>query len=236
MIEIDVGDIHRARRKLETIASKGLPYAARQALNDVAFAAREEWQGQMRSTLTVRSKWTERSVQVDRARGLDVRGMRAIVGSVQPYMRTQEEGGAIASSGKHGVAIPTSVASGEGRSKRPRKRLVRRRSWLSAIQLPQGRGGKTRQQRNAVAVQQALNTGARVAFLDLGDRKGIVRVSGAKRRPRIQWLWDLSRRSVTVPARPTLEPALAAVRPRGVALAQRALERQIEYALRGRGR
>ena len=70
-----------------------------------------------------------------------------------------------------------------------------------------------REQRNIVAIKQAASSTSRYAFLDLGKTRGIFRVVGGKRRPKLRMVWDMSRRTVDVAPRRWLAPAVAQTEP-----------------------
>lgn len=193
-------------RDLEKFRSKAIPFAMRRTLNDTAFAARALWVDEIQKTLVTRNTFTTRSLRVERATGRTVAGMRAVVGSAAPYMGKRE----VLSREERGP-VPTTVASGEGRSGKPRRRLVRRPNRIAAIQLPDKLRQGSRRQRAAVTISMAARKGHRFVFLELERRKGFFRVSGGKRRPRIDMLWDTSRKSHTVKPHPTLGPALKRV-------------------------
>lgn len=213
MIRIDDRGSRHLMLHLRQFAKKAIPYAARGAMNSAAFAARKEWVEQLPKSFTLRNTWTARSVRVERATGLDMRRMHSVVGSMADYMADQEHGATRKRSGKHGVPIPTSVASGEGQGARPRRRVVRRPNRMGSFSLrtrPMG----SRKQRNAAAVAEALRSGRKFVFLDLERRKGIFRLKGGRRRPKVEMVWDLSRPTVRVPRNPTLQRTLKAVEPR----------------------
>lgn len=212
VITVDFSEVEELTRRLEKLNERGFPHAVRMALNDSAFKGRELYRQEMRSSMTLRNRFTEGSVRVQKARGMKPRRMESAVGSIQPYMRTQEEGGTERKRGKVGVAIPTSVASREGRNKRPKRRIVRRMSQhgLGRIELAR-RTGKGRKQRNAIAIAEAKRRGRKHVFLDLGRRKGIFRVGGGRRSVRIDMVWDLSRRQVRIPKNPMLRRATTRV-------------------------
>lgn len=196
---------------LARLSARGIPGAARAGLNRTAFAARAEWQTRIGDAMTLRNAWTKRSIRVDRATGSSVERMAARVGSVADFMGLQESGGTITKKHKHGVAIPTSVASGEGRGSR-RTKLVRRPNRLPAIQLLT-RVGASRQQRNAIAIRQVIASGRKYVFLELERRAGIFRIAGGRRNPRLDMIWDLTRPAVRVPATGTLAATLKHIGP-----------------------
>lgn len=231
LIRFDAPDVIELRNALYNFARKGVPHASRSALNAVAFEARKEWQRQIDDAMVLRNKWTTRSIRVVKARGTNVSRMESVVGSVATYMATQEDGGTIQRSGKHGVSIPTSVASGEGRGAQPRKRLVRRPNRLPNITLAP-REGRSRAQRNAIAIRRAIASGRKYVFLDLEARQGIFRIAGGRRRPRLDLIWDLSRPTVRIPPTRTLARTLRTIEPRLAPVLRRALQEQLDRAAR----
>ena len=227
MIAADMHEVERLADHLERFAKRAIPYAARASLTSSAFEAREAWTKQLGAELTLRNTWTKRSLRVEKARSLDLRRMEAVVGSTADYMRKQELGGRERKRGKHGVPIPTSVASGEGRGAKPRRRVVRRPNRLASIQLRTVRSIKSRRQRNAATISRAKRAGKKYVFLDLERSKGLFRLAGGKRRPKVDMIWDLSRPAVRVAPNPTLGPALAAVEPLLLRIHLRSLREQV---------
>ncbi len=228
--EVDTRSMHKSVRTLERIRAKALPHATRDTLNQLAFDGRKVWQKTMGKAFTLRNTFTTRSFAVTKATGTNMRDMQSVLGSLQPYMRDQELGATQGSKGKHGVPIPTPTASGEGMSANPRKRLVRRANWLSAIRLG-SRPGSSAKQRNAIAISRAKRDGTKTAFLELGKRKGIVRIMGGK-KGKLRMVWDMSKRSISIPQTPTLEPTMEVMRKRGPRIAERHALLQIRRALK----
>lgn len=189
-----VDDLRRARKK-------AIPYAIRDTLNGAAFEARKVWQGEIRREFTLRNKFTERSVLVERVRGLDPKRMEARVGSVASYARQIEEGATRRARGKF-RAIPTASARVGGS---PAK-LVRSAAKLRGIQAARARKGSSPKQRNAIALSIARKNKQRHALLERS--KGGKALFEVRKRLAPKMLWDVSRRSVRVNARPTLGPAL----------------------------
>lgn len=217
--------IEDLQRDLHHVRAKAVPHAMRNALNDEAFAARKAWQGNLKKKLTLRSRFTDRSVRVDKARGTNMRTMRSVVGSVADYLPEQEFGAAVPKS-----AIPTGVASGEGRIPgSERRRLVRRPNLKRNIRLPRPIGGPGKR-RVAATIAQAKRKKQRFVLLEDGLRKGIFRVGGGKRKTKLSMVYDLSHRAITKKARPTLGPALEKVIRRAPAIHRRALKAQFRRA------
>ena len=204
MLDIGLEKVKIYEQQLEQMP-KALHFAERNTLNDLAFETRREAQENIREQMTLRNKWTERSVMVQRAKRLSD---PAIVGSAMSYMYTQEFGGTKTRKGQKGVPLATGYASGEGETSGPRKRLPRGRNKLAKIRLRQsGGGGMSRRQRNLVAIREAAKSGRREVYIDTGRKQFIARVTGGKRSPRLRMIYDLSRRSVEIPANPWLLPA-----------------------------
>lgn len=212
-VDLEWDGVEKLREDLRN-APVALRYAAREGVNRSAFAARKIWQGEIRAKLVTRNKFTERSIQVKRASAKrNIAEIEAYVGSLADYMKTTELGGVVRGRGKT-KPIPTSVAAGQGMGKRPRTRAVRMSNRLSAIALrrPTNRG-KTRAQRTAIAISQAIRAGQSHVYLALPKVRGIFQIrerkrrrrgSGRKRQASIRLVWSFSKRRVRVPPHPTL--------------------------------
>lgn len=124
------------------------------------------------------------------------------------------------------MPIPTSSAAGQSMAARPRTKLVQRKNWLSAISLRNKVGGTTKRKNKVAILQAAKQRG--VAFLVLGNRKGLFRVTGTKRGLKVRMLWDLSHPSVVTPATHTLARTLKAIQPRLGALHEKAIVDQLK--------
>lgn len=202
--------LDEARRDLLTFASKAVPYAARNALNTIAFEARAQWQREIKASFTLRNRFTERSILVTKASGTDIKRMASFVGSTAPYMGDQEHGGVVR--GRRGLkGIPAPAAAGQQPGGK-RTRLVRAANRLGAINVahPQLKG--TRKQRNAIALAVAKRKGQKAALLERPKGgKGLFRLMGGKRKIKTRLLWDFSKRSVRVKSEPTLQRTLSAV-------------------------
>jgi hypothetical protein len=229
MIEINDKAIKTLEADLKAFAGKAFPFASRNALNRGAFQARSEWQSQIDDKLVQRNKFTRSSIRVETTRSLVVHQQAAVVGSVAPYMDETEFGGTKRAKGKKGVPIATSYAAGQGDAP-ARTRLPRRDNKLANIRLKRQRGvtAKSKLQENFLRVKLAAEAGDRFVYLDLRRGPAIFRVLGSKERPRIRMVHDLSRRSVVIPATPTLAPAVAATRRAMPTLYRAALTEQLQ--------
>jgi hypothetical protein len=225
MLTVEFRGVKELVRDLRVARERALPYAVKTAVNSAAFEARTIWQGEIRRSFTTRNRYTERSILVERARGLDAKRMVAVVGSVAPYMGDQETGAVIRGKGKH-KAIPGPAAAGLPAGAK-RTRMVRAPNKLSAIKVAKVRGS-TVQQRWAIALGQARRTGRKFVLLERPKGgKALFRVGGGKRRKAtLRLLWDVSRSSVRVPPEPTLQRTLKALEPKLPHMYQAALLEQ----------
>lgn len=208
-VKVDTSDHKRYHKALEGF-QRSIPYAMRNGLNSCAFELRKTWQLEIRAAFTLRNKFTERSVRVEKANGLNIGSMKAVTGSVAPYMGDQEEGAKVKGRGKH-KAIPAPVAGGGKPGGTNRPRLVAGRFKLGAVSVaskPLAKYGRRRQ--NAIAIAIAVRKGERFALLNRskGKGRGLFEVKGLKRKAKVRLIWDMSRGSVKVPAEPTMARAV----------------------------
>lgn len=209
MFKIDDSEIKNLERKLKSVAIRALPFATKNTLNQTAFAAMRNARENVREGMINRNRFTERSIRVEQAQGLKITRQEAIVGSIADYMEDQEFGGVETKTGRHGVAIPTTYSSGEGEGSAVRRRLPRKINKLANVRLQRRKRGRgSRRQQNFIAIKEAAASGHKTVFMDLGRRKGIFRITGGKKRPKIHMIYDLSRTSVQIKPRPWLGPAV----------------------------
>lgn len=215
MFHIDNKSIKRLEADLKAFAHKALPFATKSTLNMAAFDARKESRAIIADKMVERNKFTRQSIRVDQAKTLNMRRQMSVVGSIADYMADQEFGGTRASKGKHGVAIATSHSAGQ-REQQPRTRLPRKPNKLANIRLKHGkRTAANKRQRTLFAIQDAVTTGNRTIFLDLGRTKGIFRVVGGRKNfkrggpkgAKLRMLHDMSDKTVRIPRNPWLAPA-----------------------------
>jgi hypothetical protein len=208
MFKIDDSDIKKLEADIKTFASRSLPFATKKTLNDAAFAAMKMSRADIKSNMVTRNSFTVSSVRVNQARTLNIGRQAATVGSTADYMEDQEFGATKQKKGKEGVNIPTSYSAGQGEGAGVRTRLPRKANKMAMINLGNKRiRAQSRKQQNLIAIQQAATTGRKFVFLELQRSKGIFKVVGGKRRPKIKMVHDLSRNSVIIPKNPWLKPA-----------------------------
>lgn len=210
MFSIDDKDIKKLERDLITFKRRALPFATRATLNSSAFMAQRHSKRNVQRNLILRNKYTEQSIRVQQTKDLNVSRQYSIIGSIADYMEDQEFGGTKTSRGKHGVPLATSYSAGQGRGK-PRTKLPRKPNKLyptSSIRLnKKTKRFKSKRQQNIARIKQAASSGQKFVYLELNKREGIFKVTGGKKNPKIQMVWDMSRSSVPIPKEPWLKPA-----------------------------
>ena len=209
MLKIDDSEVVKFELDLLRLRKRAIPFATKAAINGFAFKAQSFARSGIEKKFIQRNKWSGRSVQVETTKTLKVSQQRSIVGSVAPYMATQEFGGTEAQEGRHGVAIPTSFAAGQSQNTNPRTRLPKKPHKMAAIQLRRTRAKGSAKQRRAIIVREAAKSGRKFVYMDLGRRKGLFKITGSANRPRVRMLYDLTRPVVNIPATPWLSPAVA---------------------------
>lgn len=221
--------IKQLEADLQQLKAKALPFATRNTVNRAAFDARTVGQRNIKRQMTLRNKWTLRSVQVDKAKTLQISRQESVVGSTVGYLETQEFGGVKRRKGKKGIAIATSYSSGEGESSKPRKRLPRGANAMRRIQLKRGRRkGANKRQQNVVAVREAAAKKTKFIYMETARTKGIFRVLGGKKKPRVKMVHSLKEQSVRIPKNPWLRPAVLKVSKRMPEIHARSLQFQID--------
>lgn len=205
MFNIQTRQIREYERALKELSAKAIPYATHHALNEAAFDAMKGTKDNINDKMITRNTWTERSVRVEKAKRGPVASQKAVVGSTADYMEKQEFGGT-----KRGKSIPTTYSAGQSPTARTRTRVPRKANRTGNIQLAHQRRGSSRKQRNFLAVR----SGEKFVYLDLGHRRGIFRITGSKKKPKINMVQDLSRSRTPIPKTPTLGPAFLAAQDR----------------------
>lgn len=223
MLTFDDKDLRRLDADLKTFAERAYPFATRNTLNVAAFDVQNVSRIMVRRRMTLRNTNTIRSVQVEKAKGLNVRNQMSAVGSTADYMEQQEFG-----SVRDNPTITTGYAAGQmGRD--PRTRLARPKNKMRNINLRnKTKRGRNRKERNWTAVKEAAGSGNKFVYLELQRTKGVFKVLGGKKKPRIRMVHDMTRQSVVVPANPWLRPAVDVVQKRLHVIHRKSLEFQAE--------
>ena len=189
-MRIDTRELEEMCKGIEILGERAVPFAIRDTLNKAAWETFGEARVEIGKRFLERNTWTRRSTRFIKAGGRDISKMRSEIGSVQLYMRKQEEGFERTSTGKHGVAIPTSASAGEGQSRR-RTKVIQKKNYLSRLRPPRNNvRGKTR---SIVAIKEAVRLGKRNVFINQADDlfgrpSGFYRVVGG-RKVKKGWRW-----------------------------------------------
>lgn len=232
MFKIDSKDVKRLESHLKAFHHRALPFATRETLNTMAFQAQKDGRRTVKIDMVNRNKFTQQSIQVRMARGMNVRQQSSAFGSTQAYMLTQEFGGIKQKKGKVGTPIATSESAGQ-LGQRPRTRLSTRSNKLQNIHLSRVKGagkGKTQRQRNAIKIRIAAEQGIEHVMLKYGNgRAGIFRVKGNDSGVEsVRMMHDLSRDSVRIPRSSWMKPAADYVGTRVGAYYKEALRFQLK--------
>ena len=210
MFKFDDKEIDKLERDLEKFASRALPIATGRTLGETAALTRRFAIQDVGKKFNTRNAFTRGSILFDKTdtRNPNINRQRASAGSVQDYMRAQEFGEDLKSTGKHGVPVPTGTASNEGDRPKPKKKLPTRANRRTNIRFGTASKGKlSRRQRNVALVKEAAENKDKYIFMHTSKRKGIYKVMGGKRKPRIKMLWDLTKRTRPLKPNPWLMPA-----------------------------
>lgn len=224
MFTIDNRETLKLERKLDRVAEKAIPFAIRGTLTKTAQNAARGGKANIERQMIERNRFTKGSVRANFARGFDIDRMKSEAGSLQEYLATQEFGGT-----KKKPILPTTSASGEGRTSRPRKRLPRPSLRMQRINLAKRGVGKsgTDRQRIASGIREAKARGEKFIFIGSAKRKAIYRIDKNK----LTMLYNLDRKDARIPKNAWLEPAADKAR-RGIPLVYRG---QLRAQLRRQG-
>lgn len=176
--EVDFALVLRALRGM----AKQIPFASALALTRTAQAAQEEVRQHLGDTMLLRNKWTEKGV---RFRPANKRTLEAEVGSMDPYMETQERGGVRTK----GQGVPRGKTSSGKSLAIPTKAL--RKSPSQIVKKTKAPG------------QLLASTRGKGAFIGRppGRRAlGVYQRGGTKRKPTLRLMWTF-KRSVVIKKR-----------------------------------
>lgn len=131
--------------ELDAFGRKQVPFASAKALNDLAYALRDETRSNLGDYFTLRTSWLERGIQVgDRAKKSDFPRQSVSVGSRDAFMAIQALGG-VKRGTKGNMAVPVEAREQLGGS----KGTLGRSTWPSRV-----KGRKRGSNRNKFFVQK----------------------------------------------------------------------------------
>ena len=225
MVKFDDRDLKRLESDLKVLAKRAYPFATRHTVNASAFDARKTSQHIIGNKMVNRNKHAKQSVRVRQTKTLLVDEQEAAVGSIADYMEDQEFGAI-----KSKPTIATGYSAGQ-RGQRPRTRVPRRKNTMQHIRLRRRRKkGRSRAQRNLIAIRETAGTTNPFVYLKLQRSKGIFKVIGGKKRSKIRMVHDMTRSSVRIPANPWLRPAVLSTSKRIPTIYRKAMEFQAKRA------
>jgi hypothetical protein len=213
-------DLAKLGKALDQLNKRGIPFAIKAALSAAAFDTAKQGKTEARNMMTLRNKWTEGSMAYNGVprKEWDVGRMKSEAGSMQEYMKKQEEGFTERSKGQHGVPVPTSFAANEYKQI-PRKRLVRKPNKMSKIRLAKAtvRGGfKSKKQEITRHAQEAVNTGRRFVVIRVNNHLGLWRIKGGRKVKRgwpkgaqFRLVYSMEDKAINVKSRQWLSKAAA---------------------------
>ena len=233
MFNIETSRLERLQEQLKWLNKKGIPFATNATINRAAFKVRSLSVDSFEEQFILKNRFTVKSVQVDKSKGLDISQQVAAVGSTQDYLKQQEDGRTLNKKGKEGVPIPTSASAGLPEQTKPRTKLTRKSNTLNLIKIKNRRPIRgSSKRKNAAAISLAAKSSPKFVFLDFGRRKGIFRIRGTRKNPELIMLWSLKNQSVVSPAHPWLKPATDQVTQKLGLYYAESLERQVALARR----
>lgn len=218
IFEIDDRDVLRYENHVKGLRERSFAYAIRNTLNDAAFGTMRRSKRRIQDDFTVRDKrYSVGGVTVRRARGLDVDRMFSATGHIRPEMAMQETGGVARSKDGKTKSIPSTSAAGQG-IKTHRNKKVRKANFLSKIHTDTSRLRSKARKRTSSKKQEAFvmtlmakREGKKFLFLDFRwtakQGRGIFKIMGTKRRPKVRLMHSMKEKEVKVKSRPWLNPS-----------------------------
>jgi len=215
---------------IKDFGEKQYPIINGMALNRTAFEARKEYVKIVERRFTLRNKGTVRSIQFNKVQGLNPNTQESSVGSTAQYMADQEFGAVKKATGKKGIAIPTSTASNESLSARPRKKVVSRPRRRSSIRLSKSSiKAKNRKQHIFLTIRAAAaKRSGSFVYLPIQGAKGIYRITGKAKKAKIKMIYSLSKKTMPIKKAPSLTPAVNNIIPRMPRFYKEAAEKRMK--------
>ena len=206
----------KLEKALKDFAGKQYPIINGMALNRTAFETQQEYRKIVERRFTLRNKQTIRSIQFNKVVGLNPNTQESSVGSTMDYMADQEFGSTKKSSGKKGIAIPTSTASNESFSAKPRKKVVSRPRRRGSIRLTKSKIRAKSRKQHVVATIRAVSAkgSGNFAYLPIQNAKGIYRITGKGKKAKIKMIYSLSKKTMAIKKQPSLLPAVNNIIPK----------------------
>jgi len=126
-------DIKQAIKKLDSLQRKQVPYAAKNALNDIAFKAKKAEQNAQRRYLDRPVKFTQSGFWIDKATTKKLTVTITIPQNRWKYIRHQVEGGASTrANGFHAIPLDPSIQNKYGGVRSKTRTLLKRKGHFVA--------------------------------------------------------------------------------------------------------
>lgn len=222
-VDFDDKELLLFERTLRRLTRNGIPVATRNTINIAAERTQKRAKfRELPRKMILRNKFTQGSIRVRKARGNRISRQAAEVGSLQQYLADQEFG-----SVKREPGLPTTVASGEGRGARPRRRLPRRAQSAKQIQLGKKERfphARNRKALNAAKIHRAQRQRKKHVYLEFAKSEGLFRIT----RRKLDLVVETSHTVARIPPNPWLHPATMHVAPQQRAIYRTQIIKQLQ--------
>lgn len=191
------------QKQISELSTRGIPIAVQQTLTATA---RHAWRYGRENTgreFSNRNTWTKRSQTWQRAEGLDVDKMEAIVGSSAAYMAQQEEGFSQTGNGDKGAWIPTADAADQSGDRTKPVKFKYRRGKIRLRRKVRKRASSPKQQRLLNMIGAVKGNG--YFWGSLSRTEGMWKLDGSVVNGRlvltgVRLLYSANKRTVRTPA------------------------------------
>lgn len=223
-------ELLKLEKELKNFAGREYPIINGMALNKTAYETSQEYKRIAARRFTMRNKWTLGSIGYNKVSGLNPMNQESSAGSTAQYMADQEFGTVRKTRGSKGIAIPTTTASNEPFSARPRKKVVARAKRRGNIRLTKTKvRANSRKQHIFQTIRAVSMRGSgNYAYLPIHNAKGIYRITGKGQRAKIKMIYSLEEKSITIKKAPSLAPAVDNIVPRMGQFYIEAAERRVK--------
>ena len=211
-LQADFGELRKMKKSFQFKRPSQVVAAIRTTLNDQSFLTMNvAKKSEIPKRFTVRSRFVQNSVRVQKAVGRNVAAMRALTGSTFPGMRDQELGA------RRSDQEISTTASRVGSTFSKKVRTANRFNRLSDIERADRFKGSSPEHRITVMLRTLAAQNFKGAMFIRRSKKfktGIYKFKGRARRARtggtfkpVIMIKDLSKSSIRIPKRPWLEPS-----------------------------
>jgi len=204
--DIDTTDLKKLQKDLRFFAADIYPLITRDTLNHGAFETMFIARRLVSRRFTLRNKWTQRSILVEKATGTNVNKMQSKTGSTMDYMRDQELSGEKRTKGSGAVAIPQK----DVRTGKSHARTIPKRNYIKSLRLVKGPFKRRFSSKKARVVAMMIVAKQKKLAMKMNDNIYTVdRIStgGGKASGVLRRVYHVGKDSVRIPAMPWLMPS-----------------------------